>query len=204
MRWLPVLLVLVSLKADARPVRPVDLDDLHRTPPRCPATNSWQRFTRCQLKHLTFELLRDLPAAKLIAVGGSGGSARKRLTLFLLAGTQWVESSFRGDVTATSELLAFTKLASDTYRVDVGHASPTWVTLDEVTQRPAVLRRAVTHVCVATSGCRQTVTACEVLVNGKAIAGYRGEPVWDGNSLKLRADVRNTNRYCIAPRNLVD
>jgi hypothetical protein len=204
MRWLPLLVVLASLRADARPVRrDLDFDDEYRPPPKCAATSSWSKFARCQLKTVKFELLHDLPTAKLVAYELSPARASKRLELYVLSANAWIKSSFYSETNATSELLAFQTLAPDTYRLDVGHASSTWVTLDEVSQRPAQLRRQFTYVCSATIGCRQALTSCEVLVYGKAVASFRAEPIWDGRTLKLRGDVRNTNRYCAAPRGML-
>lgn len=113
------------------------------------------------------------------------------------------EVELHGETNATSELLGFRVLAPDTYRIDLGEANPTWVTLDEVSARPALVKRQYTYVC-ASAGCRAVMTSCDVLVRGKAVATFRGEPVWNGSTLPLRGDARNTNRYCTRPPQLID
>lgn len=193
-----------ALRADAKPARPrhdFDLDDRYKPPPVCKPTSDWSKFSRCFLARAAFELVKDLPAAKLVAVD-PGTRGTKRLELYVLANKAWMKTSFYAETTPTIELLAFVVLADATYRLDMGHANASWVTLDEVGTRPALLRRTFTYVCSAAT-CRQVLTGCEVLVHGKAVASFRGEPIWDGRMLKLRADTRNTNRYCTVPRSIL-
>jgi hypothetical protein len=201
MRWLPLLIVLASLRADARPAR---LDhDFYKPEPPCPRIASWTKFARCKLKNTKFELVHDLPAAKLVSYEINYARGTRRLELYLLANGAWLKSSFYAEVIlANSELLGFQALTGNAYRIDVGYATSTSVTLDQVTTRPALLRRQYTYVCNATSNCRTVQTACDVLVHGKAVASFRFEPSWNGSELKLTGIAQNTNRYCPAPPGL--
>jgi hypothetical protein len=201
MRWLPLLIVLGSLRADAHPAR--FEDDYYKPQPVCPPAASWSKFAACAFKKTKIEILQDLPAAKLIAYEPGYAKGSKRLELYLLAGKAWVKSGFYSETNASTELLAFAPLGGDAYRIDVGFASATWVSLDEVGSRPAILRRSYTYACTATNGCRTVQTSCDVLVHGKAVATFRGVPKWDGRELRVRGIAQNTNRYCAAPPNLV-
>jgi hypothetical protein len=200
MRWLPLLIVLASLRADARPAR-LD-DDYYKPEPVCRGA-TWQKFARCQFKKMKFELVHDLPAAKLVSYDVTYARGSKRLELFLLAGGTWVKSSFYAETNASSELLSFQAVTGEAYRLDVGFASSTWVTLDEVSTRPALLRRSYTYVCSAAKACRTVQTSCDVLVHGKAVASFRGVPQWNGNELRVSGIAQNTNRYCAPPPNLL-
>jgi hypothetical protein len=201
MRWLPVLIVLASMRADARPARLED--DYYKPEPTCPRGASWQKFARCQFKKLKFELVQDLPAAKLVSYELTYVKGSKRLELYLLSGGAWIKSGFYAEANASSELLAFQPVSGDAYRIDVGFASATWVSLDEVSSRPAILRRSYTYVCNLANACRTVQTSCDVLVHGKAVASFRGVPKWDGHDLRLGGVAQNTNRYCPSPPSLV-
>jgi len=213
MRWLPLVIVLVWSSAAARPVRIDDeffRDDVRFRkgrkpkpyPPPCKQTTSWRKYTKCQLKGLDIEVIQDQPTLKLIAYK-TNYSTSKVIALHFLSDKAWVQSGFYTEVNATTELLGYRK-AGERYRLDVGYATPTWVTLDEVSTRPALLRRQFTYFCSPTAGCLSVMTACDVIVHGKAVSSFRGEPVWEGNNLKVRGNASATNRYCTKPPNLID
>lgn len=203
----PLLVVLAfalaSGRAEARP-RNDFVDEERVSARRCPATSSWRAFAGCQLEKLKFELVTDLPAAKLIAFDPGYSRPTKRLALYLLGDKGWVATALSVDLGETSEMLSSSPLQDGAHRIDIGHAVPIWVTLDETSQRPALLRRRITHVCNVNIGCPQVQTSCELLVHGKVIASYRGTPRWDGRTLKVRGDLRNTNRHCTLPAHLLD
>jgi hypothetical protein len=204
MRWFAILVVLASLRADARPRR-IDRADDYRPPPVCRGEARWKKFAACQLRNATFEVIRDLPKAKLVAVELPAHSrGGKRLELYVLGTRGWLKGSSFYAETTTSELLAFHELANDTFRLDVGSAHHTWVSLDQTSSRPAVLKRQVTFLCSSDGVCRSVVTGCEVIVHGKAVALFRGVPQWEGASLTIRGDARSTNRYCPKPPALID
>ena len=215
MRWLPLLLVLVWASAAAHPVR-LDDDIFDRDvrfrkgkrpykpyPPPCKPTSSWRKYTKCQLKGLELEMLQDQPTMKLVVYKTPYNPNSKVVALHFLSGNAWVQSGFYTELNTTTELLGYRK-AGERYRLDVGYATPTWVTLDEVSTRPATLRRQFTYFCTATGGCPSVMTACDVIVHGKAVSSFRGEPVWEGNMLKVRGNASATNRYCTKPPNLID
>ncbi len=202
MRALPLLIVLAGLRADAHPVRD---DNPFRPQPACRRDTSWKKFSSCQLRRTKFELLQDLPKAKLVAVDlQSVSRVGKRLELYLLRADGWVKAQFHAETNSTTELLEFIELPFDVYRLDVGFTSQTWVSLDEVSSRPAIIKRRMTYVCSPTGICRNVTAGCEVIVHGKAVALFRGVPQWDGSNLALRGDARNTNRYCVKPPQLID
>ena len=200
MRWLPLLIVLASLRADARPAR-LD-DDYYKPAPVCRQAN-WQKFARCQFKNMKLAVIHDLPAAKLVGYESNYARGSQRLELYLLSSGSWVKSSFYAETNQNSELLGFQSVTGEAYRLDVGFAQSTWVTLDEVGTRPAILRRSYTYVCSIAKACRTVQTSCDVPVHGKAVASFRGVPKWDGNELRVSGVAQNTNRYCPAPPNLV-
>lgn len=204
MRWLPLVIVLASLHADARPRR-IDIDDAPVPAPACRSEASWKKYAACQLRGARFEILHDLPAVKLLAVALPGPSRRDdRLELYVRSDGAWAKVALHAVTNATSELLAFHELATDTYRLDLGFANHTWVSLDQASSRPAILKRQLTYVCSLATGCRSAVTGCDVIVHGKAVALFRGEAQWDGKVLTIRGDARSTNRYCTKPPTLID
>lgn len=198
MRWLPLLIVLACPRAEARPAR---LGEYYQPPPGCGATPSWPKFARCQFAKTKFELVHDLPTAKLVS-SDSYARGNKQLALYLLVNGKWTKSGFYAETNATNELLGFQALGKNAFRIDLGFASSTWVTLDEVSARPAILRRLLVYVC-SPNGCRTVQTSCDVLVHGKAVASFRGVAKWDGRELRVAGVAQNTNRYCAVPQNLV-
>lgn len=205
MRWLATLTVLATAmageRADARPAR-FDDDDYKRT--ACPRSASWDKVARCQLKGLKYELVHDLPAAKLVRYDVAYARDSKRLELYILADQAWIKSSLYVDTSPSNELLGFAATKDGAYRLDVGIAQQTWVSLDTFGSRPGMIRRTFTHVCTATHGCRSVQTSCDLLVRGKAIATFRGVAHWDGTTLRVSGVAQNTNRYCAAPPNLIE
>jgi hypothetical protein len=209
MRWLAVLIVLASLGADARPRRPPPIDDDAKQQQPCRRTSSWTTYMRCNFKMWkSSAVLHDLPNAKVVALEPTNDTrGTRQLRLYFLTGklvTEWVQSGFYAESGMNAELIAFEPINDDTYRLDMGYAHPTWVTLDEIGSRPALLRRQFTYFCSLTLGCRSVMTSCDVLVNGKAVATFRGTATWNGNAIQILGDSRSTNRYCTKPPNLVE
>jgi hypothetical protein len=210
MRWLPPAIVLAAHVADARPIRHFDGDDdfyleKRKPTPVCKPTADWKKFARCNFnREWKIEMLHDLPGAKLIAIEYAPNShGRKQLAIYLLAKT-WIKAAFYLERNPQLEVLGFAPLA-DAYRLDLGSATSTWVSLDETTPQPAMLRRTFTYVCDRTGYCRSVTSSCDVLVRGKAVATFRGEVRWNGKELKLRGDGRSTNRYCpLPPKGVMD
>jgi len=205
MRVLAALIVFASLRADAHPVR--DFDDYYKPPPTCPRTGSWAKLARCQFKEVNeLRVLQDLPAAKLVSYVPKGYAAgTKRLELYVLSKGSWTKTGFYAETNPQSELLGFESVNAETYRLDMGYAAATWVTLDEVNTRPALLRRRFTYYCSVTNGCRSVLSSCDVLVHGKAVAMFKGTVKWTrGNDFEIRGDASATNRYCTKPPNLIE
>jgi hypothetical protein len=208
MRWLAILIVVASVRADARPRRPL-VDGDYQPPPACPRTASWAKFSRCQLKPWkSTTVLYDLTSAKLVALEPANDTRDTRqLRLFLLKSApvpEWVQSSFYAETNVYTELLAFEARPDDTYRIEMGYAQSSWVTLDEIGSRPAVLRRQFTYFCTPSVSCRYAMVACDVLVNGKAVSTFRGTATWDGSAIAIHGDSRSTNRYCSKPPGVIE
>jgi hypothetical protein len=207
MRWLAILTVLAtatataSKPADARPAR-FDDDDYRRT--ACPRSASWDKVARCQLKGVKYELVHDLAAAKLVSYELAYARGSKRLELYILADQAWIKSALYIETNPSNELLGFAPTSGGAYRIDIGIAQQTWVSLDTFGSRPGMIRRTFTHVCTATHGCRSVQTSCDLLVRGRAIATFRGVAKWDGSTLRVSGVAQNTNRYCAAPPNLIE
>jgi len=210
MRWLAALLVVVSSQAaDARPARPprFDKDDFTKQLPKpCPRTNSWTKYASCELKYAQqLQLVHDLPAAKLIAYTENGDrTARRRVELHVMHDGGWVRTAFSGETNQNSEIVKFAAVTTDTFRIDIGYATLSWVTLDDVSSQPAMVRRQYAHFCSVTSGCRSVNVSCDVLVHGRAVSTFRAVAKLEGNKLELVGDGRATNRYCVKPPNLIE
>lgn len=212
MRWFVVAalaLVVAPRTGDTHPIR-IDRDSRLRPPPRrpprppCPRTRVWSTFARCVYKGQKHRVIAGAPGAKLVAIDAGYGSEARRLELYLLAKDTWVRSNFYAETSSVTELLGFSPQAGASYRIDLGYTTATWVTLDEVSTQPALIRRLYTYVCSTNGTCGSAIIGCDVLVRGRAVATFRGEPRWDGHVLQIRGDGRNTNRYCARPPNLVD
>jgi hypothetical protein len=173
-------------------------------PPPCPRTASWQKYARCELKGEKLQLLDDRRTVKLVAYTPAGQPRETRyVQLIFLTNGAWMNSGFFTQTNTNSDLVSF-KQVGDRYRLDLGYSNATWVTTDEISTRPAVVKGVYTYFCSPTNGCASALTACDVLVHGKAIATFRATAAWNGNTLELRGDGRATNRYCQRPPNLIE
>src|SRR5687767_11698211 len=201
MRWLALAIVLATLRADARPVRDdVFLDDdvfderfvpsrLKRRPPTkprkpppppCKPTTSFKQFMGCQFKGWDLDILHDLPTTKLLTMRAPGEHARKQLALYILVSKNWIRAGVYAELNDSTELLSFKQIDA-AYRVDLGFASHTWVTVDDITSRPALLKRTHTYICdMQNAACRSVQSSCDVLVRGRTIATFRGTVKWNG------------------------
>ena len=221
MRWLALAIVLAAaLRADARPVRDDDFihDDVFDDrfvprrlkkrpstkprkppPPPCKPNTEFKQFMACQFKGWSLEILHEVPAAKLLTIRAPGEHARKQLALYLLVDKNWVRAGVYAELNDSTDLLSF-KQIDGAYRVDLGFTNHTWVTSDDITSQPAMLRRTHTYICeLENAACRSVQSSCDVLVRGRTIATFRGTVKWNGKDLKVRGDDRNTNRYCVKP-----
>ena len=201
------MVLLATATAFARKPPPrFDDDDYYKPTPQCPKTSTWAKLQKCQFANAEdVKLLRDLPNAKLVAYALRGYNAQqRRLELYVLAKSGWMKTGFYAETSPNAELLGFEAVAGDVFRLDMGYASSTWVTLDEMNTRPAMLRRRYTYFCSMTHGCRSVLSACDVLVHGKAVSTFHGDVRWTGTQLEIRGDGRGTNRYCTKPPNLIE
>ncbi len=188
--------------AGAHPRRPdADQPIVPRQP--CLSTPDWKKFASCQFGSHQIEVLHESATSKLVTYAIDPARGSKRLELYVLQNGNWLKLGLYAETNASTELVAFKPLAGNAYRLDMGFASSTWVTLDEVGSRPAVIRRGYSYVCGATIGCPSVVSSCDLLVHGKSVASFRGAVTWDGRSLRVNGIAQNTNRYCPAPPGLV-
>ena len=83
------------------------------------------------------------------------------------------------------------------FRLDAGVATTTSMSLDGETTMPAVLRQRLTLLCFDEGfGCTQMMTACDLLLHGKAYYSFRGKVVYANHAIKVVGDRRNAGAYC--------
>jgi hypothetical protein len=169
-------------------------------PLACGRHQSWDAFTRCAFPKRRVEVAQDFGNGKLVRFPDHLRQDIATLGLYVRRDGVWSQTGFHATINASTELLGAQAVAPDTYRVDMGFVSRMAVTIDQISTRAAIIRRRFSYVCPPARSCQQVVSHCELLVNGKMIAGYRGDVVWNGSAFVLRADVRAQNRYCPPPR----
>jgi hypothetical protein len=169
----------------------------------CVRNQSWEAFVRCAFPRQRVEVAQEFANGKLVKFVSSARADVASLGFYVRRDGAWSQIGFHASIGPSNELLAAQEIAPDTYRIDIGFAGAQFVTLDQIGTRPALIRRRFTYVCPQTRGCQHVVTRCEVLVHGKMIGGYRGDVVWNGSGVVLRADVSAQNRYCMPPRHVL-
>lgn len=168
----------------------------------CPSNTSWQKLQHCLETRDKVVILYDFANAKLIRLHGRI-TAQPSLFLYMRVDNQWTRTSFYGDLGPSGELLSVTSLRDNAYRIEMGVAYPSSVSLDDVTTVPALLRRKTTYMCTARGQCHAAITMCELSVRGKAYWTFRGKPVWDGKLLRVAGDTTNAGPQCEMPPSML-
>jgi hypothetical protein len=186
--------VLAGGRADARRVvRMPTLRDL------CPGNAEWAKVAECLKRQVVFKLAHDDARVKLVHVPGA--SRFGGLYVYSFA-KQW---QLRGELRLYEEhdVLAFQRVTLGkygAYRLDAGVSAATTFSFDGETSVPAVLRQQITLLCFDTTlGCTQVMTACDLMLSGKAYYSFRGKVVFAAHELKVVGDRRNAGNYCVQP-----
>ncbi|HEY5925468.1 MAG TPA: hypothetical protein VIV11_27475 [Kofleriaceae bacterium] len=164
----------------------------------CPGSAEWDKVATCIRRQSPFKLARDEVGVKLVQI--AEGSRFAGLYIYTLD-KQW---KLQGEMRLyqAHDLLQFERVTMGKrtgFRLDVGTAMPSAISVDGETSMPAVFRYKLTSLCFVNSYCMQMNTACDVLVRGKAMYSFRGEVVHEGGKIKVVGDRSNTGAYCQQP-----
>lgn len=192
MRWLLACTLLVAATASARVIRlPMVVEE-------CGADLTSEQVLTCTRKFGDAKVERTLPHAQLIRIAKHDTSPNAPgYYLFLEDRGKWQIGGMRdGD----GELFGFdsVKLGPHTaYHFELGASERTEVSLDDITSTPAVLVRREQIYCGGTGyRCSVVMTACDVLVGGKAIATFRGTVSWKNDMLHVAGDRTQARGEC--------
>jgi hypothetical protein len=193
-RLVIIALLLVASHAHAR--RVVHIPTLREL---CPGGPEWAKVAACIKRLGEFKLVRDEERVKVIVIP----EGTRFAGLYLYSQTkQW---TLRGELPRykPTDIFGFARVrfgAHDGYRLDIGMASPTTFSADgESASASAVFRQTVTLLCFDDQpACIETMTACDLLVHGKAYASFRGKLVYADRQLRVVGDRRNAGAYCPA------
>lgn len=191
-----VLLAICASVADARPRRPPpDLDEFEE-PRRCDRKRTWAEMRKCLGANAT--VLHEDDGAKLVA---TANGSTKSMRLYVLIDGSWRLSTYSGADDATSELLAFKRIAVG-YRVDEGRVLQSLARIDAAGSSVRVwLRRRLSTVCFAgTVVCRTVITACDALVDGKSYWSFHGTLHEKDKTLFVVGDKSRAGAHCVPSR----
>jgi hypothetical protein len=147
------------------------------------------------------KVVRSLPHAQLIRIPRRDKApSAPGFYLFLETSGKWhIAGIHEGD----AELIGFDaqKLGTHTaYHLELGVVDHTEVSLDSVTTTPAIYTRREQVYCGGSGFyCSNVVTACDVLVGGKAIASFRGTVAWKADALHIAGDRSHVGDMCDQP-----
>ena len=200
MRAVAVAVVLLVASA-AHAKRVVHIPTLREL---CPGGEDWRKTTACFARHGKHEVLRDDATAKLIRF--APGTRIAGIYLYLVKDKRWyVHGDLR--IFQEHELVGFQRVTLGkygAYRIDAGIAQASAISLDGETSQMATYRIKRTLICVDKRGCYQMMTACDVLVRGKAYYSFRGTLAVEDGMLKLVGDRRNAGTHCRQAEDIAD
>jgi hypothetical protein len=185
------VLAVTSVRANAR--RVIHIPTMAEL---CPGNAEWSKVTECIKRHGKLALLRDEANLKLVGVT----EGRRINGLYVYShDKQW---RLRGELRADQphDVLRFerVKLGKHTgHRLDVGFSTATSFSSDGEIVVPALLRQTLTLLCFDdTLGCTQIMTACDLLLHGKAYHSFRGKLEYANRQIKVVGDRRNAGDEC--------
>jgi hypothetical protein len=192
-----VMLLVLAASADAR--RVIHIPTLAEL---CPGNDSWDRVAQCIRRQSSFQLERDAAAIKVvnIAPGMAGRHSLSGIYVYRFDKKWTLHGVLR--VYQPRELLRFERItfgAHTGYRLDVGITTNMPFSFDDETMIPGVLRQQLTLLCFDEGGCQQIVTACDLLVHGKAYASFRGTLRYVERQLRVVGDRRHAGAMCAQP-----
>lgn len=192
MRWLLACVLLVAATASARVIR------LPRVVEECGSDLTSEQVLTCTQKFGDAKVERTLPHAQLVRIPKRDTSpTAPGYYLFIEDHGKWQIAGMRE---GSGELFGFdsVKLGTHTaYHFELGISDRTEISLDDITTSPAVLVRREQVYCGDTGyRCSIVMTACDVLVGGKAIATFRGTVTWKNDMLHIAGDRAQARGEC--------
>lgn len=187
-----LFLLVLAASADAR--RVIHMPTLGEL---CPGNDSWDSIAQCIRRQAPFTLVHDGAGAKIVSISEMG---RFSGVYVYTHAKKW---ALRGELRLYHErdVLGFTRveLGQHTgYRVDIGVATAMPMSFDGEMSVPTVLRQQHTLLCLDDrADCLQIVTACDLLVHGKAYSSFRGSLQYTDRQLKVVGDRRNAGMMCV-------
>ena len=202
MRALAALVLLACAllggRADAkRVVRMPTLAEL------CPANAEWSTVAQCIRRHARFTFVRDADQLKIIDIDSDAGGYYGGLYVYR-HDRQWTLSG-QVRLYQRHEILATTHATFGSHgaeRVDIGIAAAMPFAPDgENVIAQGVFRQRITAVCFdSPGGCSQLVTACDMLLHGKAYNSFRGTLTYENGALGVAGDRTNEGLFCRQPQ----
>ena len=198
MRWLAACLVVVGSPAAAFVLEtPPVIDACGREP------TSWNAMATCLGKLGDFQVIRQDGDAKLVRLvqRKQGNIPPRDLGVYLLLQRdhKWrIGGMYEpGEDYEILDLRQVTINDHTGWRIDLGRDLQLDVQLDDATSQRALLVHKVAVFCPGDGyRCYDAVTACDVLVHGKAYWTFRGKLAIEGTSLKITGDRSNGGSMC--------
>ncbi|HSD87758.1 MAG TPA: hypothetical protein VLB44_09605 [Kofleriaceae bacterium] len=195
--WIALVFTAVASVASARVV-------MSPTIPRtCPAGKTWEQVNKCLARFGKVTLERDLDGAKLVRVDGEGGFRVPGLYLYAQRGAAWKLAGMfetSGDDVAIVGFQRLTLAKHTGYRLDIGLATAATSDVDSEIARPAILQEKIAVFCAGTSfRCSAVITSCDMLVEGRSRASFRGTVKFDRDTVHVVGDRSRSAIFCETP-----
>jgi hypothetical protein len=204
--WVVLVIVTGARDASAQ-LRPrSDLPIIDDGRKLCDRGKTWSQIASCFAKRGSVRVLYETSARKVVAYQMPHWGNDLQIHLYVTTHKGWQRARFFVFVHPDQELFAVAQVTAsgETFRIDIGHVTRTFVRLDPVTSVRAVLRRIQTHVCsTEPSSCQSLVTACETYVRGKLAFAFRGELAWRHGLWRLRGDPSRVGGACTVSRSQI-
>jgi hypothetical protein len=196
MRWVLACMLVVTATASARVIR---VPAIARA---CDGNRSWSDVLKCTGTYGDAKLAKALPHARVVHIPGRRDDKPSAPGVYLFVeehGAWHLGGLYEGEAEVLG--LARVTLGSHAaYRVDLGDSLHMQMSVDDVTSTPAVYVRREQLYCSGLGySCSTVMTACDVLVGGKAIATFRGTVTSKDTTLHIAGDRTRAGRDCDQP-----
>lgn len=163
----------------------------------CPGNGEWNKVAECVKRQAPFKLLRDEAKLKLLRIDAD----RRHFGGYYIYtyDKQWKLYGSLPQYQA-ADMLAFEPVTYGVrsgYRVDIGVSAQSGISLDGETTIPAEMRYRMTALCFGGGYCTQFMTACDVLVRGRAYYTFRGKLWYENKQLKVIGDRSRAGPSCV-------
>lgn len=170
-------------------------------PRTCSSGTTWEQVGKCIGRFGKVTLQREASNVKLVRIAGESGFRVSGLYLYAHVGPVWkLAGMFESDAVEIASFERVTIAKHTGYRFDLGMVTPAGNALDDEVAGPAVLQQQLAVFCSGAGyRCTAIVTSCDLLVDGRSRASFRGTLTIQGDTALVLGDRSRASAFCQTP-----